>query len=235
MFLQNHDQVGNRAMGERLRSLCDEAALYAATGLVLLSPQIPMLFMEEQYGSKQPFLFFTDYHDSLADAVREGRRKEFAKFSAFTDAKRRAQIPDPNDAGTLRMSSPDTSAEEADRDDWLHFYRSALAVRAKLIMPRLRHSKAIGATVLGDKAVQASWKLGDGNTLAIALNLGNTPVALPDIPAGRVIFETPARARDAAQQNQLGAQTFIAWLTGDWSQIAFSHDARSTEASGNAP
>jgi len=234
MFLQNHDQVGNRAMGERLRSLCSEAALQAATGLLLLSPQIPLLFMEEQYGSKQPFLFFTDYHDSLADAVREGRRKEFAKFSAFTDEKRRAQIPDPNDPETLRMSSPGTSGE-AGRNDWLHFYRSALAVRAKLIMPRLRHSKSLGATVLGDKAVQASWKLGDGNILAIALNLGDTPVALSDLPAGRVIFETPARARDAAQQKQLGAQTFIAWLTGDGSPIAFSHDARSTEVSGNEP
>ncbi|HMC45564.1 MAG TPA: malto-oligosyltrehalose trehalohydrolase, partial [Caballeronia sp.] len=83
MFLQNHDQVGNRAMGERLRSLCSEDSLYAATGLMLLTPQIPMLFMEEQYGSTQPFLFFTDYHDELADAVREGRRREFAKFSAF--------------------------------------------------------------------------------------------------------------------------------------------------------
>ena len=71
--------------------------------------------MEEQYGSKQPFLFFTDYHDELADAVREGRRREFAKFSAFTDEKRRAQIPDPNDAGTFRMSSPSADASRKRR------------------------------------------------------------------------------------------------------------------------
>ena len=128
MFLQNHDQVGNRAMGERLRSLVSDEALFAATGLMLLSPQIPLLFMEEQYGSKQPFLFFTDYHDELADAVREGRRREFAKFSAFTDEKRRAQIPDPNDASTFRMSSPspDASRKRRGRLEWLHFYRSAL-------------------------------------------------------------------------------------------------------------
>jgi maltooligosyltrehalose trehalohydrolase len=234
MFLQNHDQVGNRAMGERLRSLVSDNALFAATGLLLLSPQIPLLFMDEQYGSKQPFLFFTDYHDGLADAVREGRRKEFAKFSAFTDEKRRAQIPDPNDAGTFRMSSPGATPREADSQDWLHFYRSALAVRANLIMPHLRGSKSTGAAVLGEKALRASWKLGDGSVLSIALNLGESPVALSGVPAGKLIFETPERAGDAAQTQQLGAQTFIAWLTGDLSKIAFSSDA-SVEESGTAP
>jgi maltooligosyltrehalose trehalohydrolase len=234
MFLQNHDQVGNRAMGERLRSLVSDEALFAATGLLLLSPQIPLLFMDEQCGSKQPFLFFTDYHDDLADAVREGRRKEFAKFSAFTDEKRRAQIPDPNDVGTFTMSSPGPTPVQANGNDWLHFYRSALAVRTKLIMPHLKGSKSTGATVLGEKALRAGWKLGDGSMLSIALNLDDSPVALGGIPAGKVVFETPARARDAAQNQQLGPYTFIAWLTGDLSKIAFSSDA-STAVPGNSP
>jgi maltooligosyltrehalose trehalohydrolase len=228
MFLQNHDQVGNRAMGDRLRGLTNDDALRAATGLLLLSPQIPLLFMEEQYGSKQPFLFFTDYHDALADAVREGRRKEFAKFSAFTDEKRRAQIPDPNNVKTFEMSSPrvDDKQDEEDRLDWLRFYRTALAVRAKLIAPRLKPSKSLGAEVIGDKAVVARWKLGDGETLSIALNLDDKAVALKDQPQGKVVFETPSRAQDGASKGELGAHAFVAWITGDVNEYAASHDAR---------
>ncbi|MFT0167668.1 malto-oligosyltrehalose trehalohydrolase [Paraburkholderia mimosarum] len=228
MFLQNHDQVGNRAMGERLRSLTDDRSLRAATGLLLLSPQIPLLFMEEQYGSKHPFLFFTDYHDELADAVCAGRRREFAKFSAFADEKRRAQIPDPNDKRTFERSSPNMAdkEDELDRLDWLHFYRSALTVRAKFVTPRLKGAKALGADVLAEKALFARWKLGDGETLAIALNLADTPVALADAPQGKVIFETPARARDATSHGELGARTFVAWLTGDVNEYASAHDAR---------
>ncbi|WP_109480383.1 malto-oligosyltrehalose trehalohydrolase [Paraburkholderia sp. C35] len=239
-FLQNHDQIGNRAMGERLRTLCSDDALRAATGLLLLSPQIPLLFMDEEYGSKQPFLFFTDYTGDLANAVREGRRKEFARFSAFADEKRRALIPDPNDPKTLAMSSPPErptgrhgeTPDEKDALDWMHFYKSALAVRAKLIAPRLRHAKALGAAVLkaasgGDaNALIARWKLDDGETLSIAVNLGNEAAPLDEQPAGKVIFETPPRVRDRVDEGALPSNAFIAWLTGDVSDYAVGHDAR---------
>jgi maltooligosyltrehalose trehalohydrolase len=186
--------------------------------------------MEEQYGSKQPFLFFTDYHDELADAVREGRRREFAKFSAFTDEKRRAQIPDPNAASTFEMSSPSGNREgRPEENEWLHFYRSALAVRAKLITPRLKDAKARGATVLADKAITARWRLGDGETLTIALNLGGESVALGEIPPGKIIFETPARAQDRVKRGELGEHTFVAWLTGEVNDYATAHDARRFE------
>ena len=85
LFLQNHDQIGNRAFGERLTALVDPAALEAAIALVMLCPQIPMLFMGEESASRTPFLFFTDHAAGLADAVREGRRDEFARFPAFAD------------------------------------------------------------------------------------------------------------------------------------------------------
>ncbi len=239
-FLQNHDQIGNRAMGERLRTLCSDDALRAATGLLLLSPQIPLLFMDEEYGSKQPFLFFTDYTGDLADAVREGRRKEFARFSAFADEKRRALIPDPNDPQTLAASSPPRrprdTADDKDALEWMHFYKSALAVRAKLIAPRLRHAKALGATVLKTangqqtNALTARWKLDDGETLTIALNLAGKQAGeaarLDERPAGKVIFETPPRARDRADAGELPSNAFVAWLTGDVSEYAFGHDAR---------
>ena len=109
-FLQNHDQIGNRALGERLLALCAQAgrleAWRAALAVQLLCPQVPLLFMGDELGSTTPFLFFTDFHDELAEAVREGRRREFAQFAAFADPERRAAIPDPNAGTTFESSRP---------------------------------------------------------------------------------------------------------------------------------
>src|SRR5690606_30980458 len=81
LFLQNHDQIGNRALGERLTQIADPEALKAALVLLLLAPMIPLLFMGEEWGAKRPFLYFTDHEDELVKAVRDGRRAEFAMFS----------------------------------------------------------------------------------------------------------------------------------------------------------
>jgi maltooligosyltrehalose trehalohydrolase len=114
----------------------------------------------------------------------------------------------------------------------MHFYKSALAVRAKLITPRLEHSKALGASVLtaqdgsDTNALVARWRLGDGETLSIALNLGSDDVKLSDIPPGKVIFETPPRARDRIEGHQLPSHMCIAWMTGDVCEYANTHDAR---------
>ncbi|NLP60028.1 malto-oligosyltrehalose trehalohydrolase [Paraburkholderia sacchari] len=233
MFLQNHDQIGNRAMGERLRALSDDGALRAATALLLLSPQIPLLFMEEEYGSTQPFQFFTAFEGELAKAVREGRRKEFAAFSAFSDAARREQIPDPNDPQTFVNSSPPADAPlDDERRAWMHFYKSALAVRARLLMPRLHDARPLGATVLVDdagnalNALVARWRLADGETWTIALNLGQEGAPLGAQPDGMVIFETPERARDITDRGVLPESSCVAWLTGAVSEYALHHDAR---------
>ncbi|MGI9027189.1 MAG: malto-oligosyltrehalose trehalohydrolase, partial [Burkholderiaceae bacterium] len=102
LFLQNHDQIGNRAFGQRLTTLADPAALWAASALVLLSPQIPLLFMGEEWGATEPFLYFTSYPDEeLAAAVRDGRRNEFANARGFSDPASRYRIPDPNAPATF--------------------------------------------------------------------------------------------------------------------------------------
>lgn len=175
-FLQNHDQVGNRAMGERLTLLTDRAKLRAATALLLLCPQIPLLFMGEEEGSESPFLFFTDFHDELADAVREGRRREFAKFAAFADPEARKAIPDPNAKATFDRSrpQPDSSAAE-----WREFYRQLLAIRRDRIVPHLTGARSLGAEATGTAAVVARWRLGDGTTLGIAIDLADAPAPLP--------------------------------------------------------
>lgn len=198
-FLQNHDQIGNRALGERLTLLTDTARLRAATALLLLGPQIPLLFMGDEWGSHTPFLFFTDFHDELADAVREGRRREFAGFDAFQDAASRERIPDPNDAATFAASRP---APGPDAADWLSLYRSLLTLRANHIAPRLRGAMASGATVLGDGAVTATWRMGDGSKLTLAINLGIISVTFPAV-APRPFFT----------QGVAGAPgSFAAWL-----------------------
>ncbi|MDQ2804225.1 MAG: malto-oligosyltrehalose trehalohydrolase, partial [Pseudomonadota bacterium] len=104
LFLQNHDQIGNRAFGERLTVLTDPPALEAAIAAQMLCPEIPMLFMGEEDASRTPFLFFTVHGPELAKLVREGRRKEFAHFAEFSDPARREQIPDPNAVSTFEAS-----------------------------------------------------------------------------------------------------------------------------------
>ncbi|WP_241653207.1 malto-oligosyltrehalose trehalohydrolase [Pseudomonas alkylphenolica] len=180
LFLQNHDQVGNRAQGERLTQLCPPQALRAAVTLLLLSPMIPLLFMGEEWGSEQPFLFFTDHHPVLAEAVREGRRAEFACFSAFADPVHRAAIPDPNAPATFTASRP--QVPDGGAAPWQALYQQLLALRHQHIIARLPGCRALGAEVLAEKALTARWRLADGGVLRIDLNLGAEPVrcSLPD-------------------------------------------------------
>jgi maltooligosyltrehalose trehalohydrolase len=114
----------------------------------------------------------------------------------------------------------------------MHFYKSALTVRAKLITPRLAHAKALGATVLAGQsggvanALVARWRLDDGETLSVALNLGAEDVPFPHTPDGMVVFETPPRVRDQVSKHTLPSYAFVAWLTGDVNEYASTHDAR---------
>jgi maltooligosyltrehalose trehalohydrolase len=179
-FLQNHDQVGNRAFGERLTRLADTRALKAAMALLLLCPQIPMLFMGEEVGAREPFLFFTDFHGELAAAVRDGRRSEFGRLPGFGDPNERDAIPDPNAVGAYEASRWTDGAPDA--ADWRAFISEHLAVRRADLMPRLRGASSLGARAVGEKAVVARWRLADGATLTIGANLAAEPVAaaLPD-------------------------------------------------------
>jgi maltooligosyltrehalose trehalohydrolase len=214
-FLQNHDQIGNRAFGERLTALADLHALRAASALLLLSPNIPMLFMGEEFGATQPFLFFTSHlTPELADAVREGRRQEFAKFSAFTDPARREKIPDPNAEQTFRDSIPVADAELAGA--WRDWTSALLTIRREQIVPRLQGAKALGAEVLGPASVKARWKMGDGRVLMVAVNLNDAAVKidyerLADGKGGTILFETDG-VEDAAPAGELPAYSFLAVL-----------------------
>jgi maltooligosyltrehalose trehalohydrolase len=135
--LQNHDQVGNRALGERLHHQVDLAAWRAVSALLLLGPETPLLFMGQEWGATSPFLFFTDHHPELGSLVTEGRRKEFADFRAFADPAARARIPDPQAEETLRKS----------RLDWEERAREPHAglLRLSRDLLRLRRRARIGS------------------------------------------------------------------------------------------
>ena len=218
LFLQNHDQIGNRAFGERLTTLARPAALRAAMALLLLSPQIPLMFMGEPVGATEPFRYFTDYSDeNLAEAVREGRRGEFVAFAAFEDPKRRAEIPDPNDARTFEESIPTTIGDDelsANRRRWLAWTRSLLAVRHADIIPRLAGCRADRARVLASHAVEARWRLGDNSLLTVAINLAETPAPYKPEAAdqARLLFETPGAAH-GLDHGVLPGDGLIALLT----------------------
>jgi maltooligosyltrehalose trehalohydrolase len=119
---QNHDQVGNRAFGDRPKP--EELRLRAAA--LLFAPQTPLLFMGEEYGEQRPFQFFTDHVDpAIATATREGRRREFERFSAFS----REAVPDPQDPETFERSKLDPGAGDP---ELLAFYRELLVLRREL-------------------------------------------------------------------------------------------------------
>jgi malto-oligosyltrehalose trehalohydrolase len=181
-FLQNHDQIGNRAMGERLTQLAPAPRVQALTEILLLAPSPPLLFMGQEWGSRRPFLFFCDFSGELEEAVREGRRKEFAAFPEFADASARARIPDPTSEKTFADSRLDwAESDSAEGRQWLALHRQLLALRAHYIAPLLDHESPPQATArVEGSLLDAKWCWPGSNTLLLAANLGDTPVSLAD-------------------------------------------------------
>lgn len=217
LFLQNHDQTGNRARGERLTTLVgNDQRLRAAVALQLLAPQIPLIFMGEERGSRAPFLYFTSHTDpELAQAVRDGRQREFAAFPEFAGDSPSAQLPDPNDASTYHASSP--WQDEPDAAEWMRDYSALLQLRARSIAPRLAGAVSLGAAAVGDRSVFARWELADGARLTVYTNLGPMPQSVPEslMPGPDVfttlLFESPAGGRDRLAQGELCPDCTV-WL-----------------------
>lgn len=214
-FLQNHDQVGNRALGERLATLAPPQAVGALTAILLLSPHIPLLFMGEEWGERRPFYYFTDFHGELGRKVREGRRNEFRRWRSFQDEKSRKVIPDSNAESTFQASKLDwrkaaepVSAERLDRVGRL------LDIRRREIAPRLIGVRANAGNVFlaSNRGFAVQWRLGDGSTLTIYANLKDEPWAVPDIltqqtdEAGKVLYESAPGSESA-----LRSGTFEPW------------------------
>jgi maltooligosyltrehalose trehalohydrolase len=177
-FLQNHDQIGNRALGERITALVSPDAVRAATVVLLLSPAPPLLFMGEEWGAPEPFLFFSDLGPDLGPRVAEGRRREFARFPEFADEATRARIPDPQAESTFKRSVLDWGhASAAVHKDWLGFHQALLALRARAVAPLLAGEPVPLASwkALADTALEVAWTFPAG-TLRLVANLGAAAV-----------------------------------------------------------
>jgi maltooligosyltrehalose trehalohydrolase len=189
-FIQNHDQVGNRAFGDRITSFAPARAVRAIVSVYLLLPQVPMLFMGEEFAASAPFPFFAHFEPELADAVREGRRAEFAKFPEFQHPHKREAIPDPTSEDTYQSAKLNWAeiTEEA-HAEWLTLYRDLLAIRRREIIPRLKNISGNSGSyqILGEGAVSVQWKMGDGASLRLVANLRDQPLINIE-PNGRQLW-----------------------------------------------
>jgi maltooligosyltrehalose trehalohydrolase len=179
-FLQNHDQVGNRPFGDRIDSLAKPEEIEAALAVTLLAPTVPMLFMGEEWGSKVPFPFFCDFKGRLAEAVRKGRREEYAwAYARYGD-----EVPDPLDPATFRSAVLDWQARETGAGrKRLELVKQLLATRRQEIVPRLKDAAFGEAQAAESGLLTASWQMGDGATLRLIANI--SPMEL-ERPTGAV-------------------------------------------------
>jgi len=182
-FLQNHDQIGNRAFGERLTQLASTEKLRGAMAVLLLAPQTPMLFMGEEFGAKTPFQYFCDYEGELAQAIRDGRRAEFKHFSAFTNQSTQS-IPDPIARSTFERSRLDWSEREhPEHADWLRYVTELFSRRRDFIVPLVSQiTPGTSAYSIEGQVLKVRWPLERGGELVMILNVGSEPkrVAIPN-------------------------------------------------------
>jgi maltooligosyltrehalose trehalohydrolase len=192
-FLQNHDQVGNRAFGERIGKLASPRAVHAAVAVLLLAPSPPLLFMGEEWGASTPFLYFCDFEPELAALVREGRRREFARFAQFADERARSIIPDPGALSTFERSKLRWSERrEGDHERWLCTYETLLRLRRSEIVPRIAGVDGTRAAydVHGERGLSATWRL-NGPVLSLDANLGEFEQSgFAESAGGRTLYAT---------------------------------------------
>jgi len=189
-FVQNHDQVGNRALGERITMLAPAAPVRAVLGLLLLSPSPPLLFMGEEFAADTPFLFFCDFDEQLAAAVREGRARQFPAFHPGPAGK---TLPDPNAPSTFEASRLRwASAAEPPHKAWLDLYRRLLQLRARSVVPFIPLIEPGSRRLLrdGPAVFRADWPGRDGRCLSVRVNLAAERASAPPRLAGETLYST---------------------------------------------
>jgi maltooligosyltrehalose trehalohydrolase len=201
-YIQDHDQVGNRPLGDRLGAITSNDALRALTATYLLAPQIPLLFMGEEWDSRQPFLYFTDMSPELGEKIREGRQKEFEKSPDGKDHSE--DLPDPNSessflASKLDWAEKDKAAGAAHRK----FYQTLLKIRHTEIVPRLSQMAHNTGQyeVVGGQVLRVQWALGDGSILHLVANFAGKAADGVYLPPGRHLWS----------EGEIDGQTFKGW------------------------
>jgi maltooligosyltrehalose trehalohydrolase len=196
-FAQNHDQVGNRALGERLSMLVGPDKLKLAMGLVMLSPHIPLLFMGEEAAVDTPFLFFADWSDEAAELTRKGRRREFAHFKAFSTADMQERIPDPCDERTFLASKLDwDSIERSPRSmEFRALTKELISIRQENIVPLIKEGfvKAWGRRVGGGDGlggIEVRWETRRGDVLQMVANFSESELSFSEPLQGRQLWRS---------------------------------------------
>ncbi|HYO77271.1 MAG TPA: malto-oligosyltrehalose trehalohydrolase [Thermoanaerobaculia bacterium] len=187
--IQNHDQVGNRMLGDRLAGLVSLDQVRLGAAATILSPFVPMLFMGEEYGEKRPFQYFTSHSDpGLIEAVRKGRAEEFDDFAWQGEA------PDPHDEETFRRSKIEWSAREREehQSTW-NFYRELLALRRDTPALRSLDLDSVQPTAHDDKGVLLVVRSGGSDQVLVAFNFSDAAQTV-DAPQGswKTLLDTGA-------------------------------------------
>ena len=213
-FLQNHDQIGNRAFGDRLVTFANHCALTAATAILLLCPSPPLLFMGEEFGATTPFLFFCNFDGDLAKAVSEGRRNEFSHFPLFKDPMQRERIPDPNaiqtfEASRLNWNSMSLPAHVA----WKELYQTLLTLRREHILPLISGCAIpeTGYELVDALGLSAHWQFPDQSRLTLLANLGEKSVSGFAPPVSKPIYASDGATADSLRDGMLPAWS-VAWV-----------------------
>jgi maltooligosyltrehalose trehalohydrolase len=192
-FLQNHDQIGNRALGERITQLADAEKVKLAMAILLLAPSPPLLFMGEEFGAASPFLFFSDFGPELDAMVTEGRRAEFAKFEQFNSPQGQAQIADPNADETFLHSKLDWDSVERElHANWLNFYQNVLQCRREKVLPRIKDIAPGRAKfeLLGSLGLEVQWPFAKSGYLQLIANFDRNSLALRRELKGELLYST---------------------------------------------
>lgn len=179
-FLQNHDQIGNRAFGERLTTLTYPPMLEALTAMLLLSPHIPFLFMGEEFGETQPFHFFCDWSEKLGEIVYKSRLEEVKSFGELPVGKAANDMPAPNARSTFEDSK--LCWNRADTDEgrkWLDFLAKLIRLRQQFVVPLLGSAKIVETKTHDAKEglIAVSWQFERGK-LELRANLTSRPLPL---------------------------------------------------------
>jgi maltooligosyltrehalose trehalohydrolase len=185
--VQNHDQVGNRALGDRLNSTIDPASFRAVSALLLLSPATPLIFMGQEWAASTPFCYFTDHPEALGKAVTEGRRNEFRHFKAFSDPESRKIIPDPQALSTFQNCKLNWAEHNREpHAGTLRLYRELLNLR-KAEPARQRKAKSFFEVEALDKNILALKRETSNHSslLAISCLQGSGRINLDTLPVTR--------------------------------------------------
>jgi malto-oligosyltrehalose trehalohydrolase len=209
-FIQTHDLVGNRVFGDRIFANAPAATIRAIAAVYLLAPQIPMLFMGEEWGASTPFPFFCDYHGELAEAVKKGRCDQLIKLDPAPSEDELRRAPDPQAESTLRSAQLDWRELDRPRHaEWFHWYKQLIKVRSEFIVPHLSglSQRCASSLVVGPGAIAISWTLRDNSKLNLAANLCKKSTAGFPSARGKVIWQEGSQE----SEDQLGPWA-VRWI-----------------------